>query len=102
MEKYSGRQERVPEEKGAWPLRLTMGRWEIQIEIIIMIIMIMLIMMIIMIIIIVIASGEVEVPLHGFWFMGEHRPNCSKTNQEAKSAAATTKGDSKIQFLVSI
>ena len=74
-------------------MRLTMGRWEIQIEIIIMMILIMLIMMIIMIIIIVIASGEVEVPLHGFWFMGEHRPNCSKTNQEAKSAAATTKGD---------
>ena len=38
-------------------------------------------------------SGEVEVPLHGVRVMGEHRPNCSKTHQEAKSPTAASKGD---------
>ena len=39
------------------------------------------------------SSGEVEVPLHGFWVMGEHRSDCSETNKETKPSTATAQGD---------
>ena len=37
--------------------------------------------------------GEVEVPLHGVRFVGEHRPHRPEADQEAKSAATPTKGE---------